>query len=60
MNSNEPLWLPRGSVRAILAILLVGVLCVLALNAQIDAAAFLGIVAAVVAFYFGTKAVQGK
>ena len=55
MNPKEPLWLPRGSVRAILALLLVGVLCWLALTGKLEAAAFGAIVAGVVAYYFASK-----
>lgn len=58
MNPNQPLWLPPGSVRAVLALMLVGVLSYLAVTGQIKAESFIGIVAAVVAFYFGTKAAR--
>ena len=55
MNKNQPLWMPSGSVRAILALMLVIVTCYLAVSSQITGEAFLTIASAVVAFYFGTK-----
>jgi uncharacterized membrane protein YoaK (UPF0700 family) len=55
LNPKAPLWLPYGSVRAILAILLVGVVCVMALQGQITGDAFLTIAAMAAAFYFGAK-----
>jgi len=58
MNPKEPLWLPRGSVRAILALVLVGVFSALAWTGQIEAAAFTGVVAGVIAYYFASKANQ--
>jgi hypothetical protein len=58
MNPKEPLWLPRGSVRAILALLLVGMLCWLALTGKFEAEDFRVIVAVVVTFYFAGKANQ--
>ena len=58
MNPKEPLWLPRGSVRAILALMLVGVLSWLAITGKVEAAAFITIVGVVVTFYFVSKASQ--
>jgi hypothetical protein len=55
MNSSEPLWLPPGSVRAILALILAVSCIVLALvgvSAQWLNDAFL----LVIGFYFGSKA----
>lgn len=60
MNSKAPLWLPYGSIRALLALALVGVTCVMALTDRITGEAFLTLVSAVVAFYFGTKAAQAQ
>lgn len=54
-NNKQPLWLPEGSVRSILALLLVGVTCFLAVTGSITGEAFLTIAAAVTAFYFGSK-----
>ena len=53
---NDPLWLPRGSVRAILALgLWIGLFALLFLEREIprDIWAVGGMV---IAFYFGTKA----
>ena len=54
-DKTQPLWMPPGSVRSILALALTGVTCVMALQAQISGETFLTIQATVVAFYFGTK-----
>lgn len=55
-DPKQPLWLPRGSVRAILAIALTGVICGLAAVGTVSGDAFLAVQASVIAFYFGTKA----
>ena len=55
VNPKQPLFLPAGSVRAIIALLLVIVLCFMAVTKAITGEAFLTIASAVVAFYFGTK-----
>jgi hypothetical protein len=55
LDPRQPLWLPEGSVRAIVALVLVTVLSILTLQGQVTGEAFLTIVAAVVAFYFGQK-----
>lgn len=54
-NPKAPLWMPYGSIRGLLALALVGVTCVLALNGSITGEAFLTIVAVVIGFYFGAK-----
>ena len=58
MNSKEPLWLPRGSVRAILALIFVIVFAGLAWTGQIEPKEFGLIVAVVVTYYFAGKANQ--
>ena len=59
MNTSEPLGLPRGSVRAILALLTVGVTmgvnAVLVLNGGTVDAGFLGVGTLVLGYYFGTR-----
>jgi len=59
-DPKQPLWLPAGSIRAILALLLVTVVCVMAMQARITGEAFLTIASAVVAFYFGAKLAASK
>lgn len=54
-NPRAPLWLPYGSVRAILALVLVLVTCVGFLTDRITGEAFLTLAAAAAAFYFGAK-----
>ena len=53
-----PLWMPYGSVRALLAIALVGVSCFCVLVDKITGEAFIALASSVVAFYFGTKAAE--
>lgn len=51
--SNKPLWLPEGSIRAILALVIVGsaIASVFLLESS-DAAILIGLAGAVTAFYF--------
>jgi len=56
LNPKAPLWLPYGSVRALLALMLVAVTCWGFIADRITGEAFMSVAAAVVAFYFGTKA----
>lgn len=63
MNSNEPLGLPRGSVRAILALLAVGgtLLANIALlfqGREVDPA-LLGVGTLVLGYYFGQRQAEG-
>jgi hypothetical protein len=62
MNRKQPLWLPPGSVRSIIALLLVGafVVVVIRSNIVIEAKDLNTIVILVLGFYFIAKAaVQG-
>ena len=43
MNPNEPLGLPRGSVRAILALMVVGTMCALSIVGRLDVAILAGL-----------------
>jgi len=54
-EEKNPLWMPKGSVRAILALGIVGSSIYGLLNGQLDPEQFLMISGAVVAFYFATK-----
>jgi len=51
MDPKQPLWMPQGSVRAILAIVLVGAFIALAFLGR-SLEAMTGIVGAVVGWYF--------
>lgn len=55
-NRNQPLWLPRGSVRAVLALMVVGItMTMFALNRGVpDALA--AIVSVVIMAYFNERA----
>lgn len=57
LNPNEPLWLPRGSIRSILSLLIVIPVVVLALNSGIVLTGdqFVGLVSLVLTAYFVQK-----
>jgi hypothetical protein len=55
MNPKAPLWMPYGSVRAILALMLSVVFCIGFLQGTIPSDAFVPVVVAVASFYFGAK-----
>jgi hypothetical protein len=55
-----PLWMPYGSVRALLAIALVFVACVGFMLDKVSGEGFVSLASAVVAFYFGTKAAEAS
>lgn len=55
MNRNEPLGLPRGSVRALLAIVIVGAGVAGMLMGRILPEWFLGILTLVLGLYFGGR-----
>lgn len=58
MNPNQPLWMPKGSIRAILAILLIAPVTVIALRSNIVLTGdqLIGVVMAVITAYFIDKA----
>jgi Na+/H+ antiporter NhaD/arsenite permease-like protein len=58
MNGREPLWLPRGSIRALMGLLLVLAFVVVVLRSSIviEAKDLNTIVTLVVGFYFIAKA----
>ena len=55
LSSNHPLWLPEGSIRAILALLLCCA-CIAQVFAGIDRGALTDAFLLVIGFYFGLKA----
>jgi len=55
LSKDQPLWLPKGSVRSLLALAVTLTVCAMALVGTITAEAFLAIASAVVAFYFGNR-----
>jgi hypothetical protein len=56
-NPKQPLWMPAGSVRAILAIAVTAVMCVVALRSNIALSAdqVVGLGSLVLGFYFLQK-----
>lgn len=53
--NNKPLGLPEGTVRAVLAIIVVAPVAYLAVVGKITAAEYLPIVVGVIAFYFNSR-----
>jgi hypothetical protein len=60
MNHREPLWMPRGSVRAILALMLIGTMCVLVIANRIDVAVFAGLAVVALNAYFEGRRRPGQ
>jgi hypothetical protein len=60
MNPNQPLWLPKGSVRAILALALVIPVTALALTSgiKLNGDQFVGLVTLILTAYFVDKAAR--
>lgn len=58
LNPKQPLWLPQGSVRAILALVLVIAVVGLSFAALVDPEKLVELAVMVIAFYFGAKASQ--
>ena len=58
MNPNQPLWLPKGSVRSLLALVIVVPVAVIALSSGIAISGdqFVGLVTLVLTAYFVDKA----
>lgn len=60
MNTKEPLGLPKGSVRALIALMLVITFCVTGAVTKIIPQELITLVGVIVGFYFGSKAVTAK
>jgi hypothetical protein len=62
LNRNQPLYLPKGSVRAVLALLVIAPVFLLALasNIVLSGDQFVGLVTLVLTAYFVDKAAQGR
>jgi len=56
MSEDKPLYLPKGSVRAVIALAFTVTLCYLAMVGKIDSQRLIEIVMAIIGFYFGSKA----
>ena len=54
-NRNQALGLPKGSVRAILALLMVGALTIAFLAGAVQSDQFIPLAAVAVGFYFGAR-----
>lgn len=61
MNSNQPLWLPKGSIRAILALVIVAPIAVILIRSSITFSAdqAIGLASLILAAYFVDKARSG-
>lgn len=53
---EKPLWMPKGSVRAIIALMFSGSVAYLGVAGKIQADRMVEIVMMILAFYFGAKA----
>jgi hypothetical protein len=59
MDANEPLWMPRGSVRAIVALMLVATVCAAAILQRGVPDWLIAIVGSVVTFYYTKRPANG-
>lgn len=55
-DKTQPLWLPKGSVQAILALIVTGTFAFLAVTGKLDPKDVLNVVLLVLGFYFIVKA----
>ncbi len=55
---KAPLWMPEGSVRDIVVMMVIGTTCLLAGRGVIEAKDFLVIAMAIVGYLFGAKSAQ--
>lgn len=56
-HEDKPLWLPKGSVRAIMALATIATACYMAMfSAQLLPDWLVGLIGTIVGFYFGTRA----
>jgi hypothetical protein len=55
-DKSQPLWLPKGSVRAILALVVVVAYVARFLGGTVEPVDFLPLVTLVIGYYFGQKA----
>jgi len=63
LDNRQPLWLPRGSIRAIIALIVVAPVAILALTSNITLTGdqFVGLVSLIIGAYFVQKtAAQSK
>ena len=59
-NDNEPLWMPEGSVRAILALIIVITCLVYTFVYRADSSTLNVVMMAVLGFYFNAKKAKGN
>jgi|Deesub1362A_J573_1020465.scaffolds.fasta_scaffold05473_8 hypothetical protein len=59
-DTSRPLWMPRGSVRAIIAIIFSCAVAYLGVSGSIEAERMVEIIMVILAFYFGSKAGEKK
>ncbi len=55
---KSPLWMPAGSIRDIVFLMVMGTACILALNGRVEAKDFLVIAMAIVGYLVGAKSNQ--
>lgn len=59
-NEDRPLWMPRGSVRAIIALIFSIAVAYLGVTGEIEAERMVEIIMVILAFYFSSKAGEKK
>ena len=59
INEEEPLWLPKGSIRALIALALVIAVCSITAATGTVPKELLAVVSVIIGFYFGVK-VSGR
>lgn len=59
LTREDPLWMPQGSVRAIIALMIVATFCYLAVKGVIPIDAFMNAVLLLLGFYFMQKRENG-
>jgi len=60
MKNKKPLWLPEGSIRAIVLLMFVGTICFDAVWGKqvVDVKDFISLVTLAMGYYFGTRKVS--
>ncbi|RLI77982.1 hypothetical protein DRP05_08685 [Archaeoglobales archaeon] len=59
-KSDKPLWMPRGSIRGLIALIFTVSVAYLGVNGSIEADRMVEIIMVILAFYFGSKAGEKK
>ena len=58
-KDQNPLWLPEGSIRAIVFFMVMLVFCYMTIVRYIPVEAFIGVISVMVGYYFGKTSANG-